>query len=353
MTSEPLPKALTGTRTTRFRYELLDQDENLLGEIDGVTGGSLQWSAATSVKASGSIDVIDVDNIDWMSARIKIWRIIGDDEQPRGIYIPSSPKPRWVQGAWQWSIELLGKLTLLAQDELPTWGTIPVGTVITTKVRDLLTAAGHTRLQIRDSAATLRTAINWEAGATRLSIINDLLDAAGYWSLTVDSDGTFVAEPYTRPADRPTRYDLKDDEDGIYKDDFTRDLDLYSIPNRVIIISQSSEEVPPLIGLAEITDPTNPLSISARGRVIAYQESGVEAATQAVVDELAQRRLLEKAAVTETIPIEHAPIPLDLNDAIHFRRVPAGIDGKFTVQAMTEPLNEAGLMQTTLRKVTT
>lgn len=349
--SSPIPDVFTGTRTSSFRYELLDLNDEVIGVLDGVTGGQLTWSASTSVKAGGTLDVKDVSGVNWLDTRIKIWRSIGETEWSRGVYIPSAPEERWVGGFLEWTVELLGKLSLIDRNEISGWVTATAGTSIITKVRSLLTAAGHKRLRITDSTAVLRTTLTWEPGTKLLTIINELLDAAGYWSLSADHDGYFAAGPYERPAARAIRYDLLDDAAGIYEDDFTRERDVYSIPNRVILVSQSSEDVAPLVGIAENTDASSPYSISRRGQVIPYQETGLEVASQAVITAQAQKTLLEKLGVTGTIAIKHAPLPLDLNDAVLFRRLAASINTAHTVQSMTEPLDALSLMSTNLREV--
>lgn len=349
--SAEIPEEFTGSRLSTFRYDLLDMQDNVIGSIDGVTGGSLQWSAATSVKVGGSITVLDVDGIDWLHARVQVWRTIAGVEWSRGIFIPSAPQDHWVNGVRQWQVELLGKLSLIDKNEQPDWVSVAAGANIIATVRGLLTSAGHTNLRFTDSTATLRLGQTWEPGTKLLTIINDLLDSAGYWSLSADATGAFVAAPYVRPAARAPRYEMWDDERGIYADDFTRDQDVYSIPNRVVLLSQAAADTEPLVGVAENNDPSSPFSILARGQVIPYQETGLAAASQAVIDELARKTLIEKSSVSATLAIRHAPLPLDINDAIHFRRIPAGINGKHTVQAITEPLEPLDLMQTTIREV--
>lgn len=351
MTSEVPADLLAAARTHRFRYELLDVDDQIIGALDGVTGGSLDWSAATTVRSGGSLDVVDVDGIDWLHARVRVWRSVGDREWSRGIFVPAAPVARWVDGVRSWTVELLGKLTLLDRDVQDGWTTVPKGTVITTRVRALLAAAGHTRVAVTDSDATTRSDLVWEPGTTRLRIINDLLEAAGYWSLGVDHDGTFLAAPYVRPADRSPRYDLLDDARGIVVDDFTAERDVYSIPNRVVVTSAATGEDPALVASAQNVDPASPYSIPARGMVVPHVEEGVEVTSQAVLDAYARRRLVELASAGANLSVQHAPIPLDLNDAVRFRRGPAGIDGRYTVQGMTEPLDAHSLMSTTLREV--
>lgn len=343
---------LTGAaRSMRFRYDLLTPDEDVVGTINGVVGGSLDWSAATTVRVGGTIDVLDVDGIDWLNARVRITRIVGDTEWARGIYVPSAPVEQWKDGQRSWAVELLGKLALLDKDKQTGWTTIPAGTVVTSTVRSMLLLAGHTRLRVTDSEAVTRSDMVWEPGTSLLRIVNDLLAAAGYWSLSADNDGALVAAPYVLPADRPPRHELLDDEHGLFVDDFPIEQDIYSIPNRIIIIGAGQETNAPLIGVAENVDPDSPYSIPARGMVITHREDGNEAASQALIDDYARRRLVELSSPLQSIEIKHAPIPLDLNDAIRFRRIPAGVDGLFTVQNMTEPLTPTDLVTTRLRKV--
>lgn len=346
-----IPAAFTGSRVSSFRYELLDLNDQLIGPLDGVETGSLQWSAATSVKVGGSLEVTEVMEVDWLNTRVRIWRRVGDVEWSRGVYVASAPRQRNVDGMKMFTIELLGKLALLNRDEQAQWVTVPAGVNIIDTVRSLLAAAGHHKVAITDAAATLSVPKTWEPTTSLLLIVNELLDAAGYWSLTADDEGFFVAQPYVLPADRPARYDLLDDANSIYEDDFTVDRDIYSIPNRVVIVGNATEDDPPLVGVAENLDSDSEYSIPSRGQVISYQEVGFEAANQTVIDDYARRRLVEKSQVSGTVPIRHAPLPLDLNDAVRFRREPAGIDALCTVQAMTEPLSPLELTTTVLRMV--
>lgn len=338
-------------RESSFRYDLLDTDEQIIGSIDGVNGGSLTWSAGAAVKASGQLDVTDVDGIDWLHARIRVWRTVNGVEWSRGIYIPSAPEDQWTSGVRSWNVELMGKLVLLAKDEQAEYVSVSAGTNPVTKARALLTAAGHKKHVLEDSTSVLRSPLTWEPGTSLLTIVNDLLGAAGFWSLEVDGSGAFISGPYKRPAERGVRYELLDDEDSIYEDEFTREQDLYSIPNRVICIATGTGDEEALVASAENNDPESPYSIPSRGMVVTYREDNVEAATQTVLSAYARRRLIELSSVSTELSIKVAPIPIDLNDAVRFRRTPAGIDERYTVQEISEPLDSLDLMSIRLRKV--
>jgi len=352
MTSEvPDLDVFAGTRTTAFTVDLLDADGQYLGPIRGVTGGNLTLSAATSVKVGGSIDVVDVDGIDWTSARVRIRADVNGHGWPLGVFVPSAPSAAWADGVRSWTVELLGMCTTLDQDRLPTSLSYPAGTVVTDAVRAQIMAAGQSGAAVTDSPATLAGGMVWEAGTSRLQVINDMLAAAGYWSLSTDGDGRFVAEPYVRPAERDPRYGFLDGDDAIYLDAFTRDQDVYSIPNRVVLVGVADGATPALTATAENTNPDSPWGYPRRGYWITYAETGIEATSQSALDALARRRLIDMSSATATVNLQHALVPLDLNDVVRLRRVPAGIDARHTVQSMTIPLDPLGLVSTTLREV--
>jgi len=336
-----------------FKYELLDNDEARIGWLDGVNGGSLDYNAHSRIRAGGSIDITGAEVIDWHSTRIRPWAFVDDHEWPLGIFIPAAPADAWNDGRWSGAIELLGKLTVLETDEIPAAVSYPAGTVVTTAVREQIIAAGQTADAITDSTATLSSAMTWDAGTSRLTIINQLLTTINYWALGADGYGRFTADPYVRPAARPTRYPLLDGANSIYVDEFTRDRDLYKIPNRVLMIGTGSADTEALVGVAENTDPTSQTSIPYRGFVKTETNTGIDAVDLATAHELARRRLINASSVTASIPLTHAMIPLDLNDVVQLRRVPAGIDARHTVEGMSIDLGGDGLelMESTLREV--
>lgn len=348
-----LPDELTSpVRTSSIVHELLDTHDQVLGVIDGVTGGTLTWAAGKAVKVGGSLTVDDTQGIDWMHARVRITRTVNGHSWTRGIYVPSAPQEAWVMGRRSWTVEILGKLTLLDQDKRGAWIGIPAGTSGVGKVRQLLADAGHDRVAITDSDLSLRTDLVFEPNASLLTVCNAILAAIGYWSLSADGDGVFTSAPYRRPGERTPRYEWLDDSRGIVVDSFTVDRDIYSIPNRVIVPGVSTEGTPALVGIAQNIDPDSPYSIPARGMIVPWSpDTQSDAATQEVIDAEAARYLADKSAATATVPVTHAPVPIDLNDVVRWRRTPAGIDARWSIQGITEPLDIHEDMTSELKEV--
>jgi hypothetical protein len=249
-------------------------------------------------------------------------------------------------------VKLLDKTTILDQDIITTTYSVAAGTVVTTEIISLITGAGVTNYAITASSATLTGGMAWQPGTSKLRIVNDLLAAIGYFALYANFDGALVGEPYVLPASRPILYELIDGPTSVYDPNFTRDVDIWRIPNRVVITGQGDGTTAALTSSIDNTDADSPYSIANRGRVIGYSETGVEADSQATLDAYARRRLVELTTPTSSVQISHSPLPgVTVNNTVRFRRVPAGIDARHTVTRTTITLDGTALATSDLREV--
>lgn len=344
---------LTGNRSTRFYLEILDEEDAPLLRLNGVKDGNLDWLSNAVVKGGGSLTVQDVDQeIDWLTARLRpVMAIEGLPSQPLGIFLPAEAPEIWGNGR-SWSVKLLDKTTILDQDSVAASYSLAAGTVVTTAVVSLITSAGITNYAVTPSADTLLGAMLWNAGTSKLRIINDLLASINYFSLFANFDGQVIAQPYILPAERPLIYEFIDGGNCIYDPNFVRDRDVWSIPNRVTIVGVGDGTTEALTSTIDNTDASSPYSITNRGRVIGYQETGVEASDQDVLDAYARKRLVELTSPTASVGIYHAPVPgLAVNQAVRFRRQPAGIDARHVVSRTSIVLKGKALAASTLRQV--
>ena len=345
--------ALTGSRSARYRYEILDRYMNLRGPLDGVQGSSLTESAASSLKRGGNMAVTDRgQDINWLTDRVKVtYEVDGYGEWGCGAYVPSMPDEAWRDGGRRWDVQMLDVATVLAEDRLAATYSLDAGTNIVDAVRTLITDGGESAGAITDSDLTLPTPRAWEAGSTRLEIINDLKDIANYFALFSDGDGQLRFEPYVRPAVRPVKWEFIDGETCIYRPDLSRKRDLYAVPNRVIVKGRGTGDDEGLVAVADNTNPDSDFSITTLGRVKAAEPYEVDAADQATLDAIAQRRLIEATTPTSTIVIQALPVPVSTNDAVRFRREPMGIDSRHVVTRIELPASPTGLATYTLREV--
>ena len=341
---------LTTHRVESWRVDLLSEDDSPIGVLHGCLGGEVEQNVNAVISGGGTLRMRDVgQDVDWLRARLQVVWKIGDQEWPLGVFLPSAPVARHDATGRGWDVELLDKLVVLDQDKIDGSYSLPAGTVVTAAVQEVIASAGETKTAITGSTATLTAGMVWEAGTSKLRICNDLLAAINYFSLRCDGDGRYVAAPYQAPRNRTPAWDFAAGDRAVHSATFTRDEDLAKVPNKVVLVSSASSDVPALVSVVANLDPASRFSEFARGRWIVHTETGVEATSQAVLDALAARRLTELSSATATLEVEHAFLPLSLNDAVSFRT--GGVDAVGVVQTMRIPLAAGGLTRTTIREV--
>lgn len=350
----PVIDPLTTHRQESWHLDLLNLKDTSLGVLDGVTEGSFTFNSNATIRGGGSINYAG-PAVDWLRHRIQPWYSLTAGGQsmewPIGIFIPASPSTQYGIAGRAGSIELYDKTHILDQDRVEKTFVASAGTTATTLVRSIITGAGEKKIALTDSTATLRKAIAWEAGTSKLQIVNDLLDSINYFSIWCDGYGAFRADPYDSPASRMNQFGFVDDSKGIYLPDFTHTADAFDVPNKVLCIAQGDGDSPALTAVATNTDPNNPYSQPYRGRWIVRVEESVEASNQTILNGIANRFLSEGQQVGSTYQIKHAPIDLRPNDAVGFRRDSEDIDIKATVESIEYSMEPGSLCSTTIREV--
>ena len=344
---------LTGHRSESWRVDLLNQEDVVVANLLGVTGGAFTFNVNATIRGGGSIDY-QGEQVDWNVHRVQPWyrtEAPGSDpvEWPLGVFLVATPSSEYSDQGRAVTLELYDKTLILDQDQLPSTYQVEKGTNIITAVRTVLADAGQTRTAIESSDQTLANSMVWPAGTSRLRIINDLLEAANYFSIWTDGKGVFRTGPYLSPSDRGISWAFQDDEESIYDAEFTHDFDTFNVPNRVVVIGQGDGEEEAPVAVVEDTSG-GPFSFQTRGRWITRTEEGQEASDQATLEGIARRFLQEGQQVGSTFQIKHAPIPLELHSAVGFRRDTEAIDIRATVQTMSYSMDIGALCSTTLRE---
>lgn len=302
----------------RWSFRLLDSEDRPLGDLDGVTGGSAEIVAQSVLGGSGNLSLDHRRDIDWMSHRVQAVFHDGDVSWPVGTYLLSSPKETHTPFGVTYDVGLLTKMNIPSEDTVEDRFSVTTGTPIIPTVVSLLESTGETRIAVTESDSALTAALTWDAGTPKLTIINDLLQAAGYWSLWCDGSGLFRVEPYTNPADRPVSFHFEHGEASVHFPDWEREQDHTSVPNRFVAVGQGDEDEPPLVGVATNEDPESPYSYQSRGRWITATEDGVEGETQAIFDQYAARKLREAMTPVARLNVTHAMLNLDPNGLVAF-----------------------------------
>ncbi|WP_223171006.1 hypothetical protein [Microbacterium sp. NIBRBAC000506063] len=258
----------------------------------------------------------------------------GNTEWPVGTFLLSSPKAVHTAFGARYEVGLLTKMNVIQEDAVEDRFSLPAGTPVIPTVVSLIHSTGETRIAVTDSSSVLTSALTWDAGNSKLAIINELLQSAGYWALWCDGGGQFRVEPYVDPASRPVSHVFEYGEASLYLPDWEHEQNHSSVPNRFVAIGEGDEENPPLVGVAVNEDPASPYSFQARGRwITAEPDEGVEAETQTVIDQYAARRLRDLMDPVSRLTVSHAMLQLEQNALVSF--IPEdGVQRLATVQRM-------------------
>lgn len=334
-----------GGRTESFVYEVLDIQDRVIGRLDGVVGGNLAMSSSATVRGSGTIDVVTNQDIDLLTNRIRVSYAWEGGSVPLITALPSIPAEN--HGLHKsLSIELKDKLSILANDSFGYSYGLPAGANIIGAVKDILWSAGQVAVIEPSSMATGNRA--WEANDSKLRIINDLLDSAGYFSLYADGLGRLRANKYVEPYSRPVMWEFTDEEgQGSYLPAFVRNYDPYSVPNKYICIGKSDGEVEALRG--EAVDYNSPYGFDARGYWVTQVDTEVEGDLNAI----ANRRLIDARQVYQSLEVTHPYLPFSING--HENRVVFSNKGRnwnAVCQRQEWDLSPGGLIKSDLRILT-
>lgn len=321
------------------------------GRLDGVTSCRVEHNVNAAIRGGCSLSLRDVagQDLDWASVRFRPWVRVNNLTWPLGVFLPASPSLSHDEFGSAWEVPCLDKTSILDQDVMTSSYSVPVGTVVTDRVADLIAGAGESSVAITPSTLTTRSPQTWEPGTSRLRIINDLLDGINYFSLWADRRGLYRAEPYRRPQDRALAATFAAGEASIHSPRWSRAQDIAGVPNRTVLVVEGDEDTPGMVATADNADPASPYSIPSRGRVVARTYTGVEAADQPTLDAMAARYLADASTPSATLEVQHASVPLDGNDVVRFAS--SGVDTLAVVEGWQVDLTPGSLMTGNWREV--
>lgn len=347
----PVLSQLLGHRTEGFRVDLLKYDDTLLGPLDGVTDVSLRWDSDASISAGGNMQLLDTNQvIDYSSNRIQVWKTVGNEEWPLGIYLMAAPTISHSAEGVSRDVTLIDKMVVIRDDCITQTLQAPSGTLVTDFIRAQLLATGETRLLLTPSGATLTNAMSWEPGTSRLRIINDLLAVINYWSLSTDRWGQFVVLPYSTPSSRPLSWEFRDNELSLHSPDWEHEIPLWDATNHVTYVSQENDAKQVWVATAIDDNPDSPTSTVNMHRVLnPIVEENVEASSQADLQAKAAVKLRDNSNVVGTLSVSHAFLPLWHRDTISFES--QGVSVRASITEMSMSLEPGALVDAKWRQI--
>jgi hypothetical protein len=351
-----------GVRRFSFRYELLNSGGDVVRELDNVLACTVEQNWLADIKRTAKFRVRDTGVINYLSDLIKPWVRLhlppyGDGdwvEWPQGVFSLASPT-RTADDANRVirEVDAYDLLQVYLDDRVADRYVVLAGTNYFDAVGDLVDGGPIGRAVIPWEDIDLPADREWEPGTPKLRIINDLLGAVNYESLSFDEDGTAVATPYLSPASRTEEYTYDDGQYGVMVPFVDQTLDLFSIPNRWVLVV-SEPDRPALVGEYTNNDPASLTSTVRRGRVITDFRTEQEAADQVSLDAKAARLAFEASQVYEAIEFETAIMPIHSgNDVYRIGYAPLAINDKYAEHSWSMELRAGATMRHRARRVVT
>lgn len=313
-----------------FRYvDFLTMGEG--AEYPDVSGGTLELSALTDTKASGSIDY--EGTMPDASKLMRIYYTFTDDDgetlPPMALatvavevstptVIEDANRGEIVRG----SATLDGVLRILKDKEYGAPFTIAAGTNCIQKAVELVRSVGLQVDTPNQSDYTLNTAHTFAAeDANYLTIVNWLLTTAGFAAATPDAYGVIQMARYVEPTERDAVFTFNAGQKSVILPDVPYTTDWALTPNVCRLYFETETES--VSAWAANIDPNHPASLPSRaGREKTLRETVTEieganpSEIAANLESKARSTIVSQSAGVEYVEIGCPLLPIAPNDAI-------------------------------------
>lgn len=298
-------------------------------DYDNINGGSCEKSAFSNLKVSGTLSFDDgnpPDEIDPVRIYYRFTDVSGEQvTEPIATLLVenSSPKFMSVEGGGtrqSGSLKTYSVLKALSGKKCRKMIVIPAGTNAVAKAREICEEAG---LRVNSASSSYVTATDkvFEPDDTHLTIVNDLMDSAGFNSVYPDAYGIVQMTPYVEPTNRPAMWTFRNDGESIMYLGVEEENDWHDKPNVYTVVYESETEK--LSATARNVDTRSRASLPSRG----WRENGeietvdeIEGNTVedrlANLEALAAKRIRANSSEVEYVKFSHFYIPISLNDSV-------------------------------------
>ena len=220
---------------------ILTADDRELVIVDG--SGRDDWQAETAHTLS--VDLKEHPG-DLGGVTLRGYYLCAGQRHQIGTWVQTGLTTRYTEGRAYYTLSGVDRTALLSWAALLTSLTLPTSTGIAEAVRSLLaTHVPGVPVSIPDTDETLRAPLTWQAGTAVLTVVNDLLAAAGYGPLTTTRDGALIARRLGER--RPVAIEWRDDP--AYAP-FLPGMELTATarPNTVVAIASGTASAPGIVG---------------------------------------------------------------------------------------------------------
>lgn len=295
-------------KTPTFRFDIVENGV-CIGQAFALNKPSVKCDSDAEVKMSllGEF-VLNIQDPNWLKARIKPYLIIGGKESSLGEYLISQADDCTdKKGVKFWQIKGmdLGRIPQRSRTEKRVL--FQAGQRYTDIVQSILLELGISRIIAIQSDATLKNdRANWEIGTSWIKIINSLLAEINYQSLWFDTEGNARIQPHRQVDGTVIDHRYESGELSQIKPQVDISSDIYKAYNVFTAMVSSPEYEEPMIAVSVNDIPTSRISTVNIGRVQAPIEKLDDIANQEELQKYVDNLRFQSMCSTETISFRTA-----------------------------------------------
>lgn len=295
-------------KTPTFRFDIVENGV-CIGQAFALNKPSVKCDSDAEVKLSLSGEfVLNIQDPNWLKARIKPYLIIGGKESSLGEYLISQADDCTdKKGVKFWQIKGmdLGRIPQRSRTEKRVL--FQAGQRYTDIVQSILLELGISRIIAIQSDATLKNdRADWEIGTSRLEMINSLLKEINYQSLWFDTEGNARIQPHRQVDGTVIDHRYESGELSQIKPQVDISSDIYKAYNVFTAMVSSPEYEEPMIAVSVNDIPTSRISTVNIGRVQAPIEKLDDIANQEELQKYVDNLRFQSMCSTETISFRTA-----------------------------------------------
>ena len=295
-------------KTPTFRFDIVENGV-CIGQAFALNKPSVKCDSDAEVKMSLSGEfVLNIQDPNWLKARIKPYLIIGGKESSLGEYLISQADDCTdKKGVKFWQIKGmdLGRIPQRSRTEKRVL--FQAGQRYTDIVQSILLELGISRIITIQSDATLKNdRADWEIGTSWIKIINSLLAEINYQSLWFDTEGNARIQPHRQVDGTVIDHRYESGELSQIKPQVDISSDIYKAYNVFTAMVSSPEYEEPMIAVSVNDIPTSRISTVNIGRVQAPIEKLDDIANQEELQKYVDNLRFQSMCSTETISFRTA-----------------------------------------------
>lgn len=295
-------------KTPTFRFDIVENGV-CIGQAFALNKPSVKCDSDAEVKLSLSGEfVLNIQDPNWLKARIKPYLIIGGKESSLGEYLISQADDCTdKKGVKFWQIKGmdLGRIPQRSRTEKRVL--FQAGQRYTDIVQSILLELGISRIIAIQSDATLKNdRADWEIGTSWIKIINSLLAEINYQSLWFDTEGNARIQPHRQVDGTVIDHRYESGELSQIKPQVDISSDIYKAYNVFTAMVSSPEYEEPMIAVSVNDIPTSRISTVNIGRVQAPIEKLDDIANQEELQKYVDNLRFQSMCSTEAISFRTA-----------------------------------------------